>query len=357
MKADEFRARLAPARHGVRLYKVTYTSIIPEKNNQVVTAYGLVAIPDSMLPGAPMVSYQHGTIFDRQACPSNPDGSDEIQFQLSQFASQGYIVIAADYFGTTAGTLAPNSYGIAASTDQACLDMLKASKQFLERKNITPGKLFLNGWSQGGASTNVFLRRLEREQIPVAAAVTASGPADQVTFLGKAINEPTEFTAPYFPAVIGNVLFAYEAYLGFDGYPEQSIKPEYYEASKKLYNFEISFRAYVTDVLIDTNGKWRPIQDIFTQRFLDESKSATSSFWKALEASEGYRWQMRTPYRCFYSYRDEAVVAEAARRIVEYQRSIGNTNIEEFDAGPLADHGCVYIESIINAKPWFDSMK
>lgn len=357
MQPDEFRGRLSPARHGVTLHKVTYTSVIPEKSNQVVTAYGLVAIPDSILPGAPMVSYQHGTIFDRSACPSNPNGSDEIQFQLSQFASQGYIVIAADYFGTTAGTLAPNGYGIVASTAQACLDMLKAAKQLLEQKNITPGKLFLNGWSQGGASTNVFLRRLELEQIPVAAAVTASGPADQVIFLGKAINEPTDFTAPYFPAVIGNILFAYEAYLGFDGYPALSIRPEYLEASRKLYNFEIPFEEYLTDVLIDTNGKWRPIQDIFTQKFLDESKAATSPFWKTLEASEGYRWQMRTPYRCFYSNRDEAVVADAARKILDYQKSIGNTSIEGFDAGPRADHGSVYIESIINAKSWFDSLK
>lgn len=357
MKADDFRSRLLSARHGVKLYKVAYTSVIPEKNNQVVTAYGLVAIPDSILPGAPMVSYQHGTIFERSSCPSNPDGSDEIQFQLSQFASQGYIVIAADYFGTTPGTQAPNGYGMVASTAQACLDMLTASKQFLVQKGITPGKLFLNGWSQGGASTNFFLRRLERERIPVAAAVTASGPADQVIFLAKAINEPTDFTAPYFPTVISNILFAYESYLGFDGYPELSIKPEHLEASKKLYNFEMPFERYMEEVLLDSNGAWRPMADIFTKKILDESKTATSPFWKTLEASEGYRWPMITPYRCYYSNRDEAVVADAARKIVDYQKSIGNTNIEGFDAGPRADHGSVYIESIINAKPWFDSLK
>ena len=86
-----FRSRLVSARHGVRLYKVSYKSLIPEMNNQEATAYGLIAIPDSILPGAPIVSYQHGAVFDRSWVPSNSDGSIEIQFQLSQFASQGYI--------------------------------------------------------------------------------------------------------------------------------------------------------------------------------------------------------------------------------------------------------------------------
>ncbi len=357
MKADAFRSRLTPAKHGVNLFKVTYNSKIPEKNNQVATTYGLIAIPDSILPGAPIVSYQHGTIFDRASSPSNPDGSIELQFQLSQFASQGYIVIAADYFGNTEGTKEPNSYGILGSAAQTCLDLLTASKELLRQRNISPGKLFLNGWSQGGATTNAFLQLLEKEKVPVAAAITASGPADQVIFLQKPINEPNPFVAPYFPAVIGNLLCSFEAYVGINGLAEQMIRPEYLEITRKLYNFEISFDEYYQKVLIDENKNWRTISDVFTQQFIDESKSASSPFWKAIDATNGYRWQMNTPYRCFYSYRDEAVVAEAAKIIVDYQKKLGNTTIEGFDAGPEADHGCVYLEAIINAKPWFDSMR
>jgi hypothetical protein len=357
MQPVAFRDRLAPARHGVRLFKVTYNSTIPEKSGQPVTAHGLVAIPDSILPGAPVVSYQHGTIFDRSWCPSDPDGSIEVQFQLSQFASQGYIVIAADYFGTTAGTQVPNSYGMTGSAAQACLDMLAASKELLKQRNITPGKLFLNGWSQGGASTNAFLQLLEREGFPVAAAVTASGPADQVIFLQRTINEPTPFVAPYFPAVIGNILCSFEAYAGMEGLPQRSIRPEYLEASRRLHAFELPFDEYVRQVLLDANGKWRTSKEIFTEEFISESRVAASPFWRALDAANGYRWAMHTPYRCYYSHRDEAVMAEAARIIVDHQKSLGNAAVEAFDAGRDADHGCVYLEAIINAKPWFDSLK
>ena len=161
MKASDFRDSLAKPQQGVKLYKVAYSSIIPEKNDSVVTAYGLIAIPQNVQPNAPIVSYQHGTIFDRSWTPSNPAGSMETQLMISQFASQGYIVIAADYFGTSKESTLPNSYFVAQSTAQACLDMYRASLQVLKKENINPGKLFINGWSQGGYSTLAFLRYLD----------------------------------------------------------------------------------------------------------------------------------------------------------------------------------------------------
>jgi hypothetical protein len=123
MKASDFRDSLAKPQQGVKLYKVAYSSIIPEKNDSVVTAYGLIAIPENVQPNAPIVSYQHGTIFNRSWTPSNPAGSMETQLMIAQFASQGYIVIAADYFGTSKESTLPNSYFVAQSTAQACLDM------------------------------------------------------------------------------------------------------------------------------------------------------------------------------------------------------------------------------------------
>lgn len=355
-----FRTRLTNAHHGVSLYKLNYTSIIPEKSNKATIAYGLVAIPDSILPGTPIVSYQHGTIFDRKWAPSNPDGSIELQFQLSQFASQGYIVIAADYFGNTIGTKEQNSYGTTAGIAQACLDMLQASKQMLKKKNINPGKLFLTGWSQGGAATNSFLQKLERENIPVAGVVTASGPADMVGFIQTTINKPSPFTAPYFPAVITNMLFSFEEYYGLKGISKESIQPQFINTARKLYNFEISFEEYANAVIFANNGQSRRVRsmnEIFTKKFLDDSKLASSKFWQLLNQFTAYRQLLKSPYRSFYSYRDEAVMAEVSKIMVDYQKRIGNNNIEGFDAGANADHGTVYLESIIYAKPWFDSLR
>ena len=43
--------------------------------------------------------------------------------------------------------------------------------------------------------------------------------------------------------------------------------------------------------------------------------------------------------------------------IVDYQKSIGNTAIEGYDAGPNAHHAAGCLDSIINATAWFDSLR
>lgn len=350
MKASDFSADLARPQQGVKLYKVTYNSVIPEKGNQPVTAYGLVAIPDSVKPGAPIISYQHGTIFDRSWVPSNPDGSIETQFMISQFASQGYIVICADYFGTTAGSTVPNSYFVAQSTAQACLDMYRASLEVLDQKNVTPGKLFVNGWSQGGYSTLLFLRALELENIPVAAAATASGPADPLLFVSESMNNPSKFAAPFIVAALSNLMLSFDAYNGLDGYFEQSIKPEYLALAQKLHRFEISYDSFYNAV------PHRP-DSVYTEQFYADGRLANKPFWKLLDAGAAYRWRMRTPLRAFYSLRDEAIPWEVASIAADYQRTVGNTQAEAINAGKDADHRSVYIFSLINIKPWFDGLK
>lgn len=56
---------------GVTLYRVVYSSVIPEKDNARIMASGLVAIPDAQgdknTPRAlPVVFYQHGTVFGKE---------------------------------------------------------------------------------------------------------------------------------------------------------------------------------------------------------------------------------------------------------------------------------------------------
>jgi hypothetical protein len=87
-----------PAKDAVNLYRVTYNSIVPERGNKPIVATGLVAIPEGTTGPLPMVSYQHGTVYENTQVPSYPDQSPETQLMIAQFAAQGYVLIAADYF-------------------------------------------------------------------------------------------------------------------------------------------------------------------------------------------------------------------------------------------------------------------
>ncbi|MBU3679437.1 MAG: hypothetical protein FGM32_07510 [Candidatus Kapabacteria bacterium] len=350
MKAPEFRDQFLNAKSGVKLYKVTYSSVIPEKNNAPVTATGLMAIPDNVQPGAPIVSYQHGTVFYREWRATNPNGALEVQMMISQFAAQGYIVICADYFGVPQEDGLPNSYCVPGSTAQACYDMYLASKQALKNMNITTGKLFVNGWSQGGYSTYAFLRKLEGENVPVAGAATASGPSDPMQYVRQLVYNPTPFAAEWVIPVVSNFILAYDNYNLTNGYFEQAVKPEYQTVLRDLYAFKVPYEEFVAKVP-------HTFDSVYTQKFLDDTRDTTSTFMKALGNAQVYRWRMTTPLRSFISNRDEGIVAPISRRAADYQLSQGNTNVEIIDAGANADHRSVYLKSLINIKPWFDSLR
>jgi hypothetical protein len=350
MPASGFRGQLEGAQQGVQLYKIAYSSVVPEMNNKAVTAYGLVAIPDNVQPGAPILSYQHGTVWSHEWSPTYPDGSMETQFVLSQFASQGYIVIMADYFGVTPGSDLPNSYCIMNSTAQACSDMLEASKEFLQQKNLTHGKLFLHGWSQGGFSTDVFLRHLQEQNVSVAAAVTASGPSDAFTFVRKMAIEPPSTQAPFAVGIASSIVFAYDQYHSLNGYARAAVKPAYYEYARAFYNLEMSYQEFFSKIPLTFDS-------LYTQQFLDDAKAGTAPFWQALKNANVYDFQVRCPYRAYYSNRDEFIFPEVSCKIVEYQKNFPGSTAEAIEAAPNADHRAVYIISLIKSKPWFDSMK
>ena len=350
MKPSDFRDSLAKPQQAVKLYKVAYSSIVPEKDDSVVTAYGLVAIPENVQQGAPIISYQHGTIFDRSWTPSNPAGSMETQFMISQFASQGYIVIAADYFGTSKESTLPNSYFVAQSTAQACLDMYRASMQVLKKENIAPGKFFINGWSQGGYSTLAFLRYLDFLNIPVAGVATASGPADPLLFISESLNNPSPFAASFAVAAVTNLMLSFDAYYNLNGYFEASIQPKYIDLARQLHRFELSYEDFAKQVPPQPDS-------VFLPEFYTDSRTALKPFWKTLDAGAAYRWRMTPPLRCFFSVRDEAVPWQVARMAADYQRTLGHPNAEAIDAGANADHRSVYLYSLVKVKRWFDSMK
>ena len=142
----------APAKYEIEVFKVTYDSVIPEQGNKPTKAFGLLAIPKIRDASAlPIVSYQHGTVFGKHDVPSyaftdpiNP-AAYETRLMVAQFAGQGYMVIAADYFGM-GDSIEPEGYTVKASEQQACIDLYEAAIQFLkDNKKISQTDLFLTG--------------------------------------------------------------------------------------------------------------------------------------------------------------------------------------------------------------------
>jgi pimeloyl-ACP methyl ester carboxylesterase len=348
MPFEKFKGRFAEPKFNVQLYKLTFTSRVPELNNLAIESTGLIAIPETTATELPLLSYQHGTVFEKNQVPSQPDNSFETKLLLTQFASQGYIVIGADLFGLGDSDL-PNAYFQRASTEQACLDFRLASLEFLERQTKLKVKAFFTfGWSQGGYNNMIFLRRLEQAGDLVTASATAAAPVDLSFFIVRGVCNPRPFDAVYTPAAFGNMLFAFEKYRNLAGLAREAIRPEYYQMAEDFYNFKLDFVEYL-------NKSTGSARDFLNSKFIEQLALGTSPMTGLLEEAESYRWLSRTPVRAYFGGKDEAVPDYLARFGIDYQKMLGKKNAYAFNAGDDADHRNTFVFACIDLKPWFDS--
>ena len=346
MSSAEFKGKFVTPVYPVKLYKVEYRSVVPEFGNKPTITTGLVAIPETGLDSMPVLSYQHGTVFEKTNCPSNPDESMETRLMIAQYASHGYIVIGADYFGLADSDL-PNAYLIPESSEQACLDMLFAARDLLAFKKIRQGHLFLHGWSQGGWTNLAFLRKLESLNIPVTAAGTASAPADAFGSVDRWINNYQPIDAVYLPGCLSNFIFAIEYYNQMPGLAASAIRPEYYESAKNFFNWKISWTDFRKQT-VDT------IYNFLRPEFMATGNIANTPFWQIMEKSQVYRWRCKTPLTMFYGKMDEVVPLYIATLPQEYHKLLGVKTTVAKSAGEKADHRATFTHSVINLKPWFD---
>ena len=340
--ADSF----PPASCAVKLYRVAYNSVIPELGNRPTMASGLVAIPENGLDSMPVVMYQHGTVFSKYEVPSVPDSSSETRIMIARFAAQGYIVIAADYFGRGLSDL-PDSYLVNRSTQQACVDMLAAAKAVLASKKIKTGPFFISGWSQGGWATMTFLHKLESLDITVTAAATASAPVDIAVTMNRWLNNYQPVDAVYLPACVALQVLAQEYYLRQNGLAESAIRPEYLQASRNLYSNNINwttFRKLTRDKL----------QDFMKPEFMASGDIGDSPYWQTLEQSQAYRWRSHTPLKNYYGGLDEVVPTYIATLPEAFHKVLGCGPTKAVYAGDKADHRATFIYAVLHQKPWFD---
>ncbi len=161
------------ARYPVTTYRLTY--VTKDGQGQDVLASALAAVP--VKPAgrpSPVMSWQHGTLFRDAEAPSNTADETEAAVLL---ASQGYIVLAADYVGYGASKGHPHPYLQAAPTAAAVVDLLTAAKTWRQSAGVADnGQLFMAGYSEGGYATVAALRAMEAEGSPHLANLVGVAP-------------------------------------------------------------------------------------------------------------------------------------------------------------------------------------
>jgi dienelactone hydrolase len=345
---SDFEISFPAPKYSVKLYRVTYPSVIPERGNRPTVASGLIAVPELDETTLPVLSYQHGSVFGKTEVPSFADQSAETRLMIANFAGQGYVVIGADYFGKGLSTEA-NSYIVKASTQQACVDMFFATQAVSAELGFELGPLFVSGWSQGGWSTFAFLERLERLGIPVTAAAVASGPTDLYATVNRWANNWQPIDASYITPLLAIMLHAFEWYYDMPGFTTTAIKPEYQQIASDLFT---NAQPY-DDIIADFPAR---LPDMLQEEFMAAIARGEDRFSHMLQESHGYRWRAVTPQRVYSGGSDEVTPAFLGQLPVGYQEVVGGAPATAVDAGEKADHRGIFLYSINDQKAWFDSL-
>lgn len=335
-----------PARNAVRLYRVTYPSVIPERGNKPVRATGLLAIPEVAETSLPMVSYQHGTVYGKQEVPSFPEQSTETALMIAQFAGQGYVLVGADYFGLGVSEEA-EGYMVKASHQQAAYDLLIASRSVLAAMKLAAPKLYLAGWSQGGFVTMAFLQKLESAGVPVQAAATASAPVDIFVALSGFLDFPRANDASWVTTLFILSSFSFENYYGVPGLARSLINDDVYDVVRDAYERK-PFEA--KDIPND-------LHKLIRKEYFDPQFFAASAYGRLVAATEAYRWIIKTPVRNYYGEADEVITPGLGQMAMTYQRAIGagNTKVEAISTGETTHRG-TFARAVPQWKAWFDAM-
>jgi len=281
--------------------------------------------------------------------PSYPEQSMETRLEITRFAGQGYILIAADYIGKGISS-EPDSYMAKNSMIQACLDMLMASKAVCADLQVQQGDLFLSGWSQGAWNTMAFRNRLEMLGMPVKAAATACTPTDVNLMLTSYLNNPNQLDAAWLTGIFALFLNSYEQNYGMLGLVSASIQPPYQQTARDFYNNKIGWTE-ASKVFPQT------VREFLKPDFIAGSSFYSNEFFERVGADECYRWRYVTPSRYYYGKVDEVIRPYIGATLpVEYQRICGGASAEAIDAGDNATHRNTFIFAVLDQKKWFDSL-
>jgi len=212
---------------------------------------GLLAVPTGLSSKTvPLLSWQHGTVFQPYDAPTGIMANDQLQrtpagstftgvirstetlFNLVRLAGNGYAMAAADYNGN-GGSLTSQYYAIKDPTNKATTGMLTAAKAVLSRLGFNTNKLYLHGWSQGALNTLWLGEQLRQAKVPVTKQSSASTFSDIMksadywfnTFKG----DPSWGTS-----VIPLLLASYEDYYNLTGLMEEAVRPQYLAIAKAM---------------------------------------------------------------------------------------------------------------------------
>jgi pimeloyl-ACP methyl ester carboxylesterase len=330
----------------VRTYRITYKT--KNTDGTDITASGALIVPVATAQdtqGFPILSQQHGTIFDDSQAPSYFGAGSESATLGTLFASNKYIIAMPDYIGFGESKSVPHPYIHRQTQASASLDMLRAAREFIQKNNINwNGKVFLSGYSQGGHATMSLLKMVE-EQFPgeftLTAATCGAGPYNVEGFMNDLVSKPSHGIASY------NNLYVSVLQMLNRVYGLNRPMSSYFKAP------------YAADV--QANGNRANINVSINTAFSDSFRAGLSNgtdadFLKAVRDNNVYDWRPKTPLQLVHGTADQQVFYRNSTDAFTAMQARGATNVTLIPVEGK-DHGPAIQEFILNTYLFFEGKK
>ena len=328
----------------VKMYRVIYRT--PDPKGKLVRASGLVMVPDppGLKPPYPLVSFQHGTIKERNHAPSSPRKCVYTPW-MTMFAGYGYVISMPDYIGMGISEIR-HPYAHAETEASSSRDMLRAAKTLCSRLGVQlNGKLFLSGYSQGGRATMALQRLLENEhadEFEITASAPGGGPYDHFLFWTSGLKNPNKTST----VVAAYMLVAYNRIYGLWKEAGEVFKDPYYKYVDSLFDGKHS-EPYIEKKLPNS------LPELLHTEFIEQFNQGLNSTYVAFVANSTNTWRPEAPTRLFHASGDEACSFQQAVLTARFMKSLG-ANVRVVDVGDY-QHVEAFPYALQATKDWFDT--
>ncbi len=278
-------------RGGVKQYRVVYKT--KNTDGTDIQASGAFIVPVGISGKLPLLSYQHGTIFNDKDAPSYFSANIS---EASLIATLGYIVSAPDYIGYGASNNIPHTYEHREGLASASLDMLRAVKEAIGQEKVEWNQnVYIAGYSEGGFASMSLLKKLEETastEFNVKAASLGAGAYNKTLSFKTLINTKTSGIATHNASYIWVLLTYNNIYKLNRPVSSYFIEPYASQIEKEKQNARIT--GNLADLLNPTLKK-------------GISDGTDTALMTAVADNDVFDWKPKTSIRLYHGDKDDYV--------------------------------------------------